>query len=63
MLVMVSSFEIVVKMKPYTQDRVCLFLRLISYIGLYVMKLPLPFERLWSTNDLSLACSSLIDSI
>jgi hypothetical protein len=52
---MVGSVEMVVKMKPYTQDRECLFLRLISYIGLYVMKLPLPFERLWSTNDLPLA--------
>ncbi len=60
---MVSPVEMVVKMKPYTQDRECLFLHLIPYIGPYVMKLPLPFERLWSTNDLPLAWSSLIDSI
>ena len=64
MLVMVSSFEIVVKMKPYTQDRELLFLAIIPYIG-FVLP-PLPLEVIIATNDLPFLrgfSGNLIDSI
>jgi hypothetical protein len=54
----------VVKMKPYTQDRVCVFLAIIPYIGFVAC--PFPFDVVIATNDLPLArvfSASLIDSI
>jgi hypothetical protein len=47
-----SFHEIVLKNKPYTQDRVCLFSAIIPYIGFIL--LPLPFDVMIATNDLPL---------